>query len=702
MTNRFASDSPPVRIRRCTVALAAATLVAALACQPGDLDLEARLADGRAMFEEGFFHNAKVVFSAVLDDDPDNGAAAYAFARTAMVLNEYEEAIPAFERALTLAPDDPRAHEGYVHSLNWGGTFKGRRDWFDRAIEAGGDAVRRFPDLGPIYFLGERAAEDLNEVEVWLRVLEEVEPDTGESPVFRIHLAGARLKQAKSNGDEDTVAVLEEEIRAQLTEAAEAAEGDASRPETGRFRYVLVHGYTLLDDKEAKRNWLERLEEVPSARHLAADYVHFDMFFEDYYGAGEESAGVQLGILDRWLERFPLRWENEDFLTATVPLSLRHSLFMEESERRASSEDAQAADDTGDEALETGETTSRLASLTDDALLDEVIDLGERLARLDTGFAFGSYGQTINHLLAIDKRADEVLRLADQGISWIQEGRSGLFYPGTRAEELESTKANWWAGFERARGRALHRLDRTAEAEEALRSAVARWKRADRLASLSEFLFEQERDAEGYETLVDALAWHGAEGGLRDEPSHRDEALVAAGRLGKSEAELDADFAAAAERVRVELRERLVGRPLDAEAPDFELADTLGEDWRLSDLVGKAVVLNYWATWCGPCRAELPHYAELAESYADREDVVFLAITTDADRSRATDFLKEHGYEFTTLFDEGSATDFNVTGIPATIVIGPAGRIQYRSGGFPGKERYDREMRWRIEELSSG
>lgn len=684
------------RMRTGSLGLAGVLLGVALACQPNGPAFEERLADARAKFEEGFFHDAQAVLAAVLDDDPDNAAAAYAVARTAMVLHEYEEAIPAYERALALAPDDPRVHEGYVYSLGWGGTFRGRRDWFDQAIEAAGEAVRRFPDLGPLYFEAENAADGLNDPDAWVQILEGIEPDVGDSPVFRIHWAGARLEKAKSSGDDENVAALESEIHAQLAEVAEAAEGPASEPEIGLLRYVLVHGYSLVDDKEAKRVWLERLEEVPSARHLAANYAHFYLFYEDYFGASEEPADVQLEILDRWLERFPLRWENEDFLTATVPLGFRVSLLMEEWERRAGSEGPRA------EGTPTTETASRLTSLTDDALLDEVIDLSELLARLDTGYALDSYSQAINYLLSVDERADEVLRLVDQAIARILEGRSGLLSPGTRAEEFESTTANWWAGFERARGRALHRLDRTSEAEEALRSAVARWKRADRLASLAEFLVEQQRDAEGYEMLVDALAWHAAEGGLRNEPSHREEALAAAGRLGKSETELEADLAAAAERARVELRERLVGRPLDAEAPDFELADTLGEDWRLSDLVGKTVVLNYWATWCGPCRAELPHYAELADSYADREDVVFLAITTDADRSVAREFLEEHGYEFTTLFDEGSVTDFNITGIPATIVIGPEGRIQYRAGGFPGKERYEREMRWRIDELAQG
>ena len=82
---------------------------------------------------------------------------------------------------------------------------------------------------------------------------------------------------------------------------------------------MLVHGHKLLDDTEAERRWLQSLEEIASARHLAADYVHFDLFFEDYYAAGEEPVAVRLEMLDRWVQRFPMRWENEDFSTGHSP-----------------------------------------------------------------------------------------------------------------------------------------------------------------------------------------------------------------------------------------------------------------------------------------------------------------------------------------------------------------------------------------------
>ena len=110
-------------------------------------------------------------------------------------------------------------------------------------------------------------------------------------------------------------------------------------------------------------------------------------------------------------------------------------------------------------------------------------------------------------------------------------------------------------------------------------------------------------------------------------------------------------------------------------------------------------LLGCWATWCGPCRAEFPHYRDLVDSYASADDVVFLAITTDVDHSESRTFLEENDYRFTVLFDQGSAVDFQVTGIPAHFILVPGGRIQYATSGFPGAERYAEEMRLRIEAL---
>ena len=95
----------------------------------------------------------------------------------------------------------------------------------------------------------------------------------------------------------------------------------------------------------------------------------------------------------------------------------------------------------------------------------------------------------------------------------------------------------------------------------------------------------------------------------------------------------------------------------------------------------------------------MPYYQQLVDEYADAEDVVFLAISTDSNPSVVAPFIEERGHTFTVLYDQGSAVNFHVTGIPASFVIGKNGLIKYRTSGFPGPARYLNEMRLRLEAL---
>ena len=124
------------RVRRIAVAILA---LAQSACQSGP-DQSYLVERGKREFEDLRFHYAKATFAEALAENGQHAGAAYAHARVAMELNEFEEAIPSFERALALDPDDPRSHEGYVHSLYWGGTLRGRR---------GCQRSAKVPGLGP-------------------------------------------------------------------------------------------------------------------------------------------------------------------------------------------------------------------------------------------------------------------------------------------------------------------------------------------------------------------------------------------------------------------------------------------------------------------------------------------------------------------------------------------------------------------------
>ncbi|MDA8020784.1 MAG: TlpA family protein disulfide reductase [Thermoanaerobaculia bacterium] len=111
-------------------------------------------------------------------------------------------------------------------------------------------------------------------------------------------------------------------------------------------------------------------------------------------------------------------------------------------------------------------------------------------------------------------------------------------------------------------------------------------------------------------------------------------------------------------------------------------------------------MLNFWATNCGPCIAEMPHYQGLADAYADRDDVTFLAISQDADSTMLKQWLSERSYTFDIAQDAGAGIQFGVTGIPTTFVIGPRGRIQYRLVGFSGEKAYTSSMKKRIERVA--
>lgn len=122
------------------------------------------------------------------------------------------------------------------------------------------------------------------------------------------------------------------------------------------------------------------------------------------------------------------------------------------------------------------------------------------------------------------------------------------------------------------------------------------------------------------------------------------------------------------------------------QAPDFELTTLDGEVVALSDYQGQKVMLNFWATWCPPCRAEMPHMQTYYEEQATNENVVILAVnltTEDRGLGKIEDFVEEFGLEFAIPMDEEGeiGSVYQAVSIPTSYMIDTQGRIQNKIVG---------------------
>ena len=140
---------------------------------------------------------------------------------------------------------------------------------------------------------------------------------------------------------------------------------------------------------------------------------------------------------------------------------------------------------------------------------------------------------------------------------------------------------------------------------------------------------------------------------------------------------------------------------LSGAAPDFSLETRGGGRLALDDLAGQVVMVNFWATWCGPCRQEMPHLEALYERYHDL-GFTLLGVNVEEDASGADKFLAETPVSFPILFDPENEVSarYQVVAMPSTVLIDRQGNLRFIHHGYqPGYENdYQTQIRALLRE----
>jgi thiol-disulfide isomerase/thioredoxin/tetratricopeptide (TPR) repeat protein len=178
-------------------------------------------------------------------------------------------------------------------------------------------------------------------------------------------------------------------------------------------------------------------------------------------------------------------------------------------------------------------------------------------------------------------------------------------------------------------------------------------------------------------------------------------------KLNRNESEFDSKITNLSNKAKEETFAKLKKEMVNKPAIDFSLKSLDGSTVKLSDLKGKIVVIDFWATWCGPCKASFPALQKITDKYKSNPNIVILTLDTweqvkgDERTAKVKEFIESNKYTFTVLFDEDFVSKYEVSGIPTKFIVDRYGKIQFKTIGFGGEAKMLTEMEAQFEILSN-
>jgi len=592
---------------------------------------------------------------------------------------------PELERAVELDPAFPWAHLGLAAALmekdEGEATMEGADAEEAEAArrQAAGAELAAFLELCPERFQETLGwSYQLDDPELWKRWLPGFRRALREAPAderLGYYQGIWRLDFGIHPPTEHDA--VRERLRADLEEVEELG----LEADEGWWR-LLVNGYRMLGAPEK----LERLRSEMAGRFpcdLEATKAKLDPWFEEgpLNADGGPEAVARIRELyrasDAWIEEcpddFPLHstrfhavGELEDLPVAEIRAEIDRYLEVWESQddriRSAPTPYQQAAELLLERRIDLHRVPGLLQREIDRSAEQSGRDLDrlpEKLARRMRRYA--AEQEVARHALLAEAHlvleAAEPARQALEDAAGALERLEDLAGAAEEAEEAEEVEGDGGA-VDRSRRARLSRLrGELAELEARPLDAVAFYRRSHRL----------DPDPEVAERA--ARLWRGLGG------SDEGWGALDAGPAGEG-AEVEAG-------VVVEVAEASGWEAKDEPFPDFQLTDLEGRDWSQADLAGKTVLINFWATWCGPCRLELPHLQKLADRVAEEPGLLVVTFNTDHNVGLVAPFLSEEELSFPVLLAERFVRDRElVTGIPQNWILDREGNVRRTQVGF--------------------